>query len=92
MTTSSKPHSLSVQFHLGAENTSFDVEPGESIGALKQKALEQLKIVADPSIDYTLSLEGKDVENETLTMIQFGDRPDHKLRFHIKKHPKGGHE
>ena len=90
MTTSSNPQSLTVQFHLGAENTTFDAAPGEVISALKEKALKELRIAADPSIEYTLSLEGKDVENETQAVLQFGNRPDHKLRFQIKKRPKGG--
>ena len=91
MTDSSKPQTVTVQFHLGAEHTRFETGLGEALASLKQRALTELKIAVDPSIDYLLSFEGATIENETQTLAQLlGDHPRPHVEFHIKKRPKGG--
>jgi hypothetical protein len=91
MSDSHKPQTITVQFHFGAEHTSFESGESESLASLKLKALTNLKIVIDPSIDYLLSFEGKTVENETITLGQLlGDHVRPHVEFQIKKRPKGG--
>jgi glutamate-1-semialdehyde aminotransferase len=91
MQAPSTPTSITVVFHFGAEHTSFDADPTETLAALKQRALGALNVVFDPSLDYILSFDGHDIVDETqsLSMLLGGhSRP--KVVFHIKKRPKGG--
>ena len=91
MNDDQKKHIVTVEFHLGAEHTSFEATLSESLASLKDKALSELKIVVDPNIDYLLGFEGKTIEDETQTLGQLlGSHPKSHVQFHIKKRPKGG--
>ena len=86
-----KSENMTVQFHFGAEHTSFVAGLGETLGSLKEKAMTELKIVLDPSLDYLLNFQGSTIENETQTLGQLlGDQVRPHVEFHIKKRPKGG--
>jgi hypothetical protein len=89
--TSPGPHTAIVQFNLGAEHTRFEANLSDSLSSLKEKALVDLKIVIDPSIDYLLSFEGTTISDETQTLRHLlGQHPRPNVEFHIKKRPKGG--
>jgi len=82
---------VTAQFHLGAEHTSFVAGLGETLASLKERALREMNIAIDPSLDYLLSYEGNRIENETQTLGQLlGDHVRPHVNFHIQKRPKGG--
>jgi hypothetical protein len=91
MTAAPQPHSVTVQFNLGAEHTRFEASLSDSLSSLKEKALTEMKIVIDPSIDYLISFEGTTITDETQTLGHLlGDHPRPDVEFQIKKRPKGG--
>jgi hypothetical protein len=89
--SASKPDTLTVQFHFGAEHTSFPAALTDALSALKERATSELKIVVDPSFDYFLNYKGDTVEDEAQTLGHLqGEHATPHVQFHIKKRPKGG--
>ena len=82
---------FSVNFHLGAEHTTFKTPGSTTLSAVKERGLDDLHIVRDPAFDYLLNYRGELVSDEMQTLAHLvGEHGGNTVTLHIKKRPKGG--
>lgn len=80
-----------VNFHLGAEHTTFKTPGTTTLAAVKETGLDDLHIVRDPAFDYLLNFRSELVSDETQTLAHLvGEHGGTTVTLHVQKRPKGG--